>query len=391
MVLAEKVRDLILSNYEATGRHYICPSPHHYRNAFLWDSCFHAEVCSELSRILEDPYFVDLAKNEISQFLRFQREDGFIPYTIYHGRVSLIKKAFCSQYTQPPVIAQAIESVGDADWIREIFPRVLSYYLYFHKYRDLDKDGLVSIKHFYESGRDTSPEFDFFRGWMSRPLGFLNLVLRFRSLDIEELVFNCLWIRGLRILTGLCQDMETRNTLSAIATKAENAIFKLCWDKNSRFFYPLDSENRKIRIETIAGLYPLILENIPREMSDALVEHLTDPQWFWTPCPIPTLPQNSPYFNGKRQYYWSCNWRGPIWINTNRHIIEGLLMHGYQDIAFKIMKANYEMIEREGFWEFYHPSTGEGLRIPDFAWSTQVILYPRILAEYSENGAWSLA
>ena len=57
-------------------------------------------------------------------------------------------------------------------------------------------------------------------------------------------------------------------------------------------------------------------------------------------------------------------------------------MHGYKDLAFEITKANCEMIEREGFWEFYHPSTGEGLRIPNFAWSTQLLLYSRILEEY---------
>lgn len=382
MVIAEKVKDLILSNYEATGRCYICPSPLHYRNAFLWDSCFHAEICSELFRILKDPYFLDLAKNEISQFLRLQREDGFIPHTIYYSRFRFLQKAFCRNCTQPPVIAQAVESIGDAEWIREIFPQVLSYYLYFHKYRDPDKDGLVSIYHFYESGRDTSPEFDFFRAWVSGLPGFLNFILRFRSLDIEELVFNCLWIRGLRILTGLCQDTETQSILSKIAEKAENAIFELCWDENSRFFYPLDNENRKIKIDTVAGLYPLIIENIPKEISDALVEHLTDPEEFWTQYPIPSVPQNSPYFNCNSQYYGCCNWRGPVWINTNRHIIEGLMMHGYRDLAFKIMKVNCEMIEREGFWEFYHPSSGEGQRIPNFAWSTQAILYSRILGEF---------
>lgn len=382
MVIAEKVRDLILSNYEATERQYICPSPSHYRNPCLWDSCFHAEICSELFRTLKDPFFVDLAKNEISQFLSLQREDGFIPHTIYHGRFRFLQRAFLRQCTQPPVIAQAIESIGDAEWIREIFPQVLSYYLYFHKYRDPDKDGLVSIHHFYESGRDTSPEFDFLRGWVSRPLGFLNFLLRFRPLDIEELLFNCLWIRGLRILLGLCQDIETQNILSKIAEQAENAVFELCWDENDRIFYPLDSDNRKIKIATIASLYPLILENIPKEMSDALVEHLTDPQEFWTQYPIPSLPKNSPYFNCNSQYYWSCNWRGPVWINTNRHIVEGLLMHGYRDLAFEITKANCEMIEREGFWEFYSPSTGEGLRIPNFAWSAQMILYSRILEEF---------
>ena len=42
-------------------------------------------------------------------------------------------------------------------------------------------------------------------------------------------------------------------------------------------------------------------------------------------------------------------------------------MHGYRYLAFEITKSIYEMIEKEGFREFYYPSTGEGLRIPNFA------------------------
>ena len=180
-------------------------------------------------------------------------------------------------------------------------------------------------------------------------------------------------------MLGFYQDLKTQKTLARIADQVEEAILELCWDENNRIFYPLDSENRKMRITTIASLYPLILENIPREMSHALVGHLTDPGEFWTEYPIPSLPQNSPYFNCNRQYYGCCNWRGPVWINTNRHVIEGLLMHGYTDLALKVANRNCEMVEREGFWEFYHPSTGKGLRIGNFAWSAQVILYNRIL------------
>lgn len=379
MDVAERIRELILSNYEAGGREYICPGPPHYTNPSLWDSCFHAEICAELCRIFEDSFFVDLAKNEISQFLKLQRKDGFIPHTIYHSQIRSLQRALFRPCTQPPVIAQALEAIGDAEWIRGVLPSVLNFYLYFQKYRDPDKDGLVSIHHSYESGRDTSPELDFFKGWPSRPLGFLNFVLRFRPVDTEELIFNCLWIKGLRVLVRFCQDLETQRALSKMADQAEDAIFELCWDENSQIFYPLDSENRKIKIVTIASLYPLVLEKIPGNMSDALVEHLTDPREFWTEYPIPSLPQNSPYFNCNRQYYRCCNWRGPVWINTSRHVVEGLMRHGYWDPALKIAKANCEMVEREGFWEFYHPSTGKGLRIEDFTWSAQVILYTRIL------------
>jgi len=377
--LDERARDLILHNYEATGGSHVAPAPPHYFDPALWDACFHAEVCASLSRLFSDEALMQLAKNEINQFLNCQRQDGFIPHTIYHGKTRRLKRGFLRPITQPPVLAQAVKAVDDPEWTREVLPAVLRFYLYFRDCRDADGDSLVSVRQAYESGRDTSPEFDLLKGKAARPLGFVNMAARLRRLDVEDLVTNCLWIQGLRVLAGLCHEQETRDALARAADKAEQSMYDLCWDEDHRMFFPLDSHNRKLMIPTIAGLYPLILDNIPQMMSDNLLEHLTDPREFWTEYPFPSLPTNSPHFNCHRQYYGCCNWRGPVWINTNRHIVEGLAKHGYQDVAARVAEANCDMVDREGFWEYYHPSTGRGMRIRSFAWSTQVVLYPEIL------------
>lgn len=375
MNLYEKARELMLRNRKATGGKYICPSWPHYPHRWLWDSCFHAEICAELSRHFNDPTLMEIAKNELS-FLDYQKEDGFIPH--------IMRVKFPSTITQPPVIAQALETIGDPKWVlqQQVFPKVLKFYLYFANCRDPDADGLIYNKAPCETGSNTAPEFDLIKGRLSRPLALLTLLLRpLRRINMECLEFNCLWIQGLRILRRFSKDPETQKILKKIANKAEEALYNLCWDENDQIFYPLNSKNQKIKVVTIASLYPLILENIPKKISDALVNHLTNPKEFWTEYPIPSVPQNSSHFNCNWQYYWCCNWRGPVWINTNRHIIEGLVLHGYSEIAQRIAERTTDMVEREGFWEFYHPFTGRGMRIPNFGWSAQVILFPRILSK----------
>lgn len=360
-----------------TDRNWICPSraryPHrwnrrHYLGQWLRDSCFHAEICAELSRHFGDPYFMYLAENELS-FMDFQKEDGFVDHMVGGG--------YFWPITQIPIIAQAVKTIGNPDFIQEILPRLLQFYLY---WQSRDDDGLVSIMSPLE-GRDTAPEFDW--RWETKKPGLglrlVNVLAKFRKTKIKDLETNCLWVQGLRTLADLCDGRNAKWNLTTIADRSEQAICELCWNEDDQFFYPLDRDDRQIRVASIGGLYPLLLENLPEGKKDALFEHLTNTNEFWTSYPIPVVPQNSPYFNCDEQYYGSCNWRGPTWIDTNRHILEGLVLHGYQEKAEEIADKTLKMVQREGFWEEYNPFTGKGMRVPNYSWSAQVILFQRIL------------
>ena len=414
MDLRNEAKKLILQNYEATGEKYICPSWPHYKAQWLWDSCFHAIICAELG-------MANLAKNEIEQLLRWQRKDGWIPHMIYNEKPLsffsgierfLFKKRegkFHSSHTQPPIMAQAVEEIQDAEWARKILPHLADFYIYFAEKQDPDQDGIISICHPCESGRDTSPEFDFF-GWKTKEdnlsrfsgmIGYhfsiLKLEWEYKKLDwniqkiwqkdlfnVEDLMFHCLWIDGLRSLIRLwiaCERNEwTLQQLKRLADRAEEAVYRLCWDEKDKIFYSLDSKNQKIKQLTISNLFPLILDNIPVEMHQALVyEHLVNPNEFWTEYPIPSAAVNGPAFDPGSEYY--CNWRGPVWISMNYFIIKGLVKHGYLNIAEEIAQKSWAMLRKEGFWEFYNPLTGKGLRkaTRNLGWSALPITFLKIL------------
>lgn len=410
--LVEGARKLMLDNFEATGGKYITPAWPYYQHQWLWDSAFHAVICAELG-------LKDLAKNEVERFLGYQQKSGWIPHTIYHGRRtgilgfweglerSLYKKEHSSTHssiTQPPVLAQAVEAVDDAEWTKKIFPKLMKFYLYFAENCDPDNDGLISICHPCESGKDASPEFDFLVwrvDWLPR---FCNMILRHLAVarieweykkvnwniqkiwqkdlfNVEELMFHCIWVQGLRSLIRMAKKgdltgVKSLQYLESLADKAEKAVYDLCWDQKYKIFYSLDSQNRKIKCVTISNLFPLILENIPKEMADALVGHIKNPDKFGTPYPLPSVAVDEPEFDSNETV---LIWRGSIWINTVWFILLGLAVHGYKDVANEIARRVIEMIKREGFWEVYHPYTGKGMRVKDFGWSALCITFSKIL------------
>lgn len=423
MNLREQAKQLMLRNYVSSGRKYIPPNPTHYKDQWLWDSCFHAIICAELG-------LIELAKNEVEKLLKWQRKDGWIPHQIYRSpkrkrsdlERPLYKKEhnrFHSSITQPAVMAQAVEAINDLEWTKKILPALIKFYGYFIEKQDPDGDGLIAICHPCESGRDSSPEFDVFKWRGKKGSSFWNFNLTryqlskyklelgykimgwdieriwkkdcpplFKPLikifNIEDLMFHCIWVDGLRSLTRLCracQEKEKAQKFKRLADYCEKAVYNLCWDKKDKIFYSLDSKNQKIKRKTVSNLFPLILDNIPTKMLRALVKCLTNPREFWTPYPIPSTAKNDPEFDPNCETF--CNWRGPTWINANWFIVRGLAKHGYWSLAREIAEKTQKMIEKEGIWEFYNPITGKGLRETsrNFGWSTLVITFPKILKE----------
>lgn len=395
MDLREKARKLIWHNFQATGQKYIAPNWPHYRQQWLWDSCFHAIICSELG-------LPDLAKNEIRTILKWQQPEGWIPHMISDGisqpfyskiEWNFFKRGnrqFHSSYTQPAVLAQAVKAINDVEFTKEVFSQLLKFYLYFQQKRDPDNDNLISILHPCEA-RDASPELiellPKLKGLL-QPLNIfpffqhLKLAKEYRKLNwdiekiwrknlfnAEDLMFNCIWIEGLRLLGH-----------HDLADKAEGAVLELCWDEKDKIFYSLGEQHQKLKPVTIANLFPLILDNLPKSMSEGLISHLTNPKEFWTPYPVPCVS-----LKAKKKPTWFGTlfrlWNEPVvWININWFILRGLMKHGYTNLAKELSQKTIAMVEKQGFWEFYHPFTGQGLRkiSRNFSWSALVVTFPRI-------------
>ena len=375
--LKESAKQVLLRNFRATGEKYICPSWPHYPHQWLWDSCFHAISASHFG-------LQNVAEQEIRRLLELQRPDGFIPHVRYldrHFRFPFTdverflyrKWRFHSDHSQPPVLARALKAINDPAFTRETFKRVKDFFLYFIRFQDPDHDGLISCFIPTETGRDASPEFDRFYPRIKDlgPIGyFFNSVSYFGFLfrtewkyrrmrwdigrvsqspvDIEDVMFNCIWVDGMYILASLCSSVEEREEIEKLARRTEDAIVAHCWDGEGQIFRCLAKDNSFIKTMTVSNLFPLLLPNLPRQYGEALVKHLVNPDKFWTPYPIPSVAADDVSFDPDRKE--RLIWRGPTWINTNWYLVLGLMRHGFDDIAKDLAQKTIKMVEKEGFW-----------------------------------------
>jgi len=392
----ENAREVLLKNLKATGGKYVCPSWPHYPHQWLWDSCFHAISLSHLG-------LKDTAKNEVRRLFTFQREDGFIPHIQYiskRARSPIEAERYLyphwknySSHTQPSVLARTLKSIGDPEFTKEFFLKVKKFLLYFIRFQDPDNDGLISVFLPTETGRDASPEFDRFypriKGWgvLGRTFNTCSYFRRlywtefkYRTIgwdirriakslvDIEDLMFNCMWVDEMYILSDFAESAQEKDELIRLAKKTERAIIEKCWDKSTNTFRCLAKDNSFIMTLAVSNLFPLLLPNLPRKYAQAILTQLTDTKKFWTPYPIPSVAADEPTFDPDFKEH--LLWRGPTWINTNWYIVIGLLRHGFQNEAHELAKRTISLVEQEGFREFYQPFTGYGMRVPHFSWST---------------------
>ena len=71
-------------------------------------------------------------------------------------------------------------------------------------------------------------------------------------------------------------------------------------------------------------------------------------------------------------HHFRC-WRGPSWINTVWLLAPALRRFGYEDEAERLLNSCLELVERNGFREYYNPLTGDGLAARRFGWSTLLV------------------
>lgn len=410
--LTKKVKKLFTGNtiqgfseWKNVNYKFIAPARREYVFQWLWDTGFHAIVLANF-----EP---EWAKNEIRNFLYGQWGDGFLPHIIFWGKKkrlphwAYIESALSirprtSSITQPPILGVAVEAIynksKDKAFLEEVLPKLAAHHKWLLSERDNDNDFLISIISPNESGMDELPVFQVVAGYTGldttkmhytyRKGDFLNHRYRFKSgkilekdyFNVEELLFNVIFIESTRSIARLFRKIGNNGEadfFKHIANTSEKALLTKCWDKDDEIFYSLYSNNEKMaKVKTVACLAPLFLEGLKGKKLEALInKHLLDSEEFWTAYPVPSVAKNEKYYvpHDTPLHQVKLLWRGPTWLSTNWLVIKGLEKHGYIDIANKIKKQTFKMVEKYGFREYYNPETGEGYRRKNFGWSTLIL------------------
>jgi len=339
------------------------PSKLSYVGLWLWDSAMHALAFRHV-----DP---ELARNQIRAMLACQLDDGMLPDAVYdEGVIATIDHPISAEVTKPPILAWAAlklhESDPDPDFLEEIYIPLVRWNAWWFAMNDDDVDGLVQYNHPYSSGLDDNPLWDFGMPVESPDLNTYLCVQMGSLAEIAEIL-------------GI--DFEARmwrKRASAIVQRMINDM----WDEESGLFRALHEENA-VPVVTPFNLYPLWTGQLPNEIKERLLNHLTNPNAFWGEHSLPSVAYNDVNFDPQTM------WRGPVWVNINYFFIEALRQIGEIELANQLRDKTLNLImSHDSIYEYYNALSGEP---PDtaadvFGWTAAVFVDLAIQASREADG-----
>ncbi len=410
---------------------YTMPSSMLYQHQWNWDSGFIAIGYSRFDTFRAIKELVSLFKaqwqNGMLPHIVFnqQRLGSYFPEPDFwqtNTSRHAPKDILTSGITMPPVHAMAVLKIYERarnrekvlDFMSWIYPRLLKLHRYFYQERDPEGIGLVYIRHPWESGMDNSPMWDsIMKNWVisgtdipgykradlskgvlskMRPTDrdydrYVFLVELFRKLNYDErLIFQeCPFVvYGPLFNSIVCASNEALVKISEILGKDKKepltwyeqtarAIREILYHPEHGMFDFYDlREKQLIDVDTAAGFLPLLCGAPTRKQAERLYSYLNSRSF----C---ALHQGNcfsiPNYDTQREDFDRLNyWKGPVWININWLLMQGLRRYGYHQKADSVAKDILELPMRFGFYEYYDSFDGRGYGSKDFSWTAALFI-----------------
>ena len=282
-----------------------------HKHLWLWDSVFHALGHRNIDQ--------KLAEDLIRAVFVHQTEDGFVPHYADVNEVSKI--------IQPPIIAwgvwQLYKTSGDKEFLQECYDANKKFLNWCHdNRRESEKElytwettGDVNCR-CDECGMDNSPRFD--------------------TLDhLFAIDFSCFMANDVKYMKKMADELCLiedsafyENWFAAIAADINEQL----WCEEDKFYFDYNIPKQELhKVWSVASFLPLLAGICDERQAECLVAHLQDPESFATPFPIPSISKKDVTFG-------SDMWRGPVWINYNYMISQGLAQYGYESFGQEIIE-----------------------------------------------------
>ena len=394
-----------------------------YPAQWNWDSAFIALGYSHFN--------LDFSITEIETLLDGQWDDGMVPHILFHEKDTSYfpnhttwkcgKNIPSSGITQPPVLAIILKKIIENNQLNDdqnsrilkILIKIKKYHEWFIKFRDPNKTGLVSILHPWESGYDNSPIWD---EPMSNILVDKDLNYQRRDLEVSnsderplkkdydryvtirdqlrdlnydpnklyelsifnvvDVGFNSLFLKANKDLVKLLKKFKLNyDELDFFISKSESEIIKL-YNYDSDEFVSKDlNTNKDILIPSITNYFTLTADlkndKLNKKIINNLKNHNLNEKYIFS-----TIKSDHQTFEEKRY------WRGPVWINCNWLIHEGI-KNKDKEYSIKIKNETISLIENKGFHEYYSCNDGSVMGANNFSWSAA--LYLDLVMQKNEN------
>jgi Trehalase len=326
-----------------------------------------------------------------------------------------------SGITQPPLHARAALAIWDraADrhlalaFLERLYPKLAAQHAHLARWRDPDGHGLAAIVHPWESGQDNSPLWDRDLDHLEIPPGalppyqrydlrhaaaadrptdaaydrYVYLSTSFREHDYDDRyligqrlflvqppLFNAIYLwseLALVEIAGLVGADPARHVEAS--DRIRRGIRERLWDPTVGRFFTRDLRTgRHIRKESVDAAIPLLDPELPQAMVTAITDELRSPH-FDPPREVEHYLIPSYNLRGRgfdpRRY-----WRGPVWVNTDWLVWQGLRQHGHDKLAAEVDGSIIRLVERSGFHEYFDPFGGQGYGSSDFSWTAALLI-----------------
>ena len=426
--LQEKAKHILDANFNE-DKGFTIPCEGLYPFQWNWDSGFIAIGFAH--------YDSNKAKREIEALLSAQWENGFIPHIVFHNdsdtyfpgpdfHLSKLhplasKSHRTTGMTQPPVLGFVLKEIYDIvddkedilNFIKQNIDKVFFNHQHFYNHRDPNQEGLVFIYHNWESGTDNSPIWDDIWETMDppnykferrdtthvdaaqRPTNreydyYLHLIeiAKAHNYDdakiaelspflIQDPLFNAMLIKSNEALIELYEmigDSEDKiSTLKAWQEKAITRFNEKLYNEKLGGYVHYDLRNEKQIEHLSSSSFAPLFSNIPtKEHAEVMVKTLIKKFGGEDRYLCASFDPESDRFNPKKY------WRGPIWINLNWMLYNGLNNYGFTDIANRVKEDSITLIEKYGFYEYFdsRKSVTEhaGYGGNNFSWSAALLL-----------------
>lgn len=418
MNATDKQARQILENNDRGG--YTVPTDGLYPYQWNWDSAFAAFGFARFD--------IDRAWLELHTLFSGQWENGMVPHIIFHqvdegyfpgpDVWGTNKSPASSGISQPPVAATFIRKIYEIDpvagraEVETLFNKLLDW----HRWFDINRceTGAAVITHPWEAGRDNAPDWDDAMAaidvsnvepYTRRDTSHVDPHMRPTKYDYdryialvnfarenkwdEEIICNqspfrvadptmtFILLRANRDLKWLAEQLGKDSAeIDGWIAHLEAGV-KTLWNEELGAYDSLDLRSGKFANSLSCASFLCWYAGISNpKMVEQLDTILTASKYS-----IPSYSPDGPCFDPKRY------WRGPVWGVVNTLIGMGLEDAGLEKQAERVRKDTAELIEKNGFAEYYDPFDGTPAGGGTFTWTAAIWLsWASPTAKEQENG-----
>lgn len=410
-----------------TGK-YTQPGPRLYPHQWSWDSA--------LIAIGYAHYDQEKAEKDLRHLFSAQWKNGLLPQIVFnpdfhdyfpgpgfwHAGESpdAPENHKTSGVVLPPVHAtaalalyrQAKDRSKAGKFLEYAFPKLAAWHGYLYRERDPADEGLVYIRHPWESGMDNSPMWD---GIMQRTQLRPDEIPKYKRADtrtvsaqdrptsaaydrfawlvrffaereydekriredcpflVQDVLFNTLLCRSDGDLAEIARVIgQDPSPYEERAEKMKRAVNEKLWDEEHGIYLDYDLvTDTPIRVYFTPNFLPLFAGIPSAERAKSMVDALENAGFGLSDeniTPVPTYDMHGFGFSPV-QY-----WRGPVWINIDWFLMHGLEEYGYDRQAEHLRETIVDLCNEQGFYEYYDPVTGAGQGSNLFSWTAALLL-----------------